>query len=238
MRSRGNTVEREIGLVIPLVKKVRSKYYISMIKAVIFDFGNVISYANTGDCALEMERMTGVPAVVYRSVYDEFRKDFDRGLITGAQLYAKTLSHNGYEELARNEALMKRIALMDLESWKAVRDDVTDWGLSLQKQGYKLGILSNMPFEFLELYEKDIKLFTHADHAVFSCRVKIIKPEKEIYLEVLRGLGVKPEEAVFFDDVQENIDAALSLGIHGKLWTGLENAQKDWHSTILKEEKN
>lgn len=209
-----------------------------MIKAVIFDFGNVISYANTGDCAREMEKMTGVPSGVFRSVYDEFRKDFDRGLITGAELYAKTLSFNGYEETARNVPLMKKLALMDLESWKAVRDDVTQWGLSLKDQGYKLGILSNMPYEFLDLYEKEIALFTHADHAVFSCRVKIIKPEKEIYLEALRGLGVKPEEAVFFDDVQENIDAALSLGIHGKLWTGLENAQKDWHSTILNEEKN
>lgn len=209
-----------------------------MIKAVIFDFGNVISYANTGDCAREMEKMTGVPSGVFRSVYDEFRKDFDRGLITGAELYAKTLSFNGYEETARNVPLMKKLALMDLESWKAVRDDVTQWGLSLKDQGYKLGILSNMPYEFLDLYEKEIALFTHADHAVFSCRVNIIKPEKEIYLEALRGLGVKPEEAVFFDDVQENIDAALSLGIHGKLWTGLENAQKDWHSTILKEEKN
>ncbi len=207
-----------------------------MIKAVIFDFGNVISYANTGDCALEMEKMTGVPERVFRSVYDEFREDFDRGIITGAELYAKTLIFNGYADVARNEDLMKKLARMDLESWTAVREDVTDWGLLLQKQGYKLGILSNMPFEFLELYEKNIALFTHADHAVFSCRVNIIKPEKEIYMEALNGLGVKACEAVFFDDVQKNIDAALKLGIHAKLWTGLEKAQKDWHYTVIQEE--
>lgn len=84
-----------------------------MIKAVIFDFGNVISYANTGDCAREMEKMTGVPSGVFRSVYDELRKDFDRGLITGAELYAKTLSFNGYEETARNVPLMKKLVLRD-----------------------------------------------------------------------------------------------------------------------------
>ncbi len=208
-----------------------------MIKAVIFDFGNVISYAHTGDCALEMENITGVPAQVFRSVYDDFRKDFDRGLITGAELYAKTLDFNGYKDLARDTILMKKLALMDLQSWVAVRADVTDWALFLKQQGYKLGILSNMPYEFLDLYEKDIALFTHADYAVFSCRVKLIKPDKEIYFEALRGLGVLPHEAVFFDDIQENIDAANALGIHGILWTGLEKAQKDWQHIIEKKNK-
>lgn len=215
-----------------LFKTNTSKYYGCMIKAVIFDFGNVISYANTGDCALQMEKMTGVPERVFRSVYDEFRKDFDRGLITGAELYARTLSFNGYEKISKDTDLMKKLALMDLESWTAVREDVTQWALHLQKQGYKLGILSNMPYEFLDLYEKSIVLFTHADHAVFSCRVKMIKPEKEIYMEALRGLDVKPPEAVFFDDVRENIDAALALGINGILWTGLEKAKKDWQLLI------
>ena len=59
-----------------------------MIKAVIFDYGNVISQTQTGDCAEQMEAMTGVPADVFRTVYDRFRFEFDRGTITGARCTA------------------------------------------------------------------------------------------------------------------------------------------------------
>ena len=203
-----------------------------MIKAVIFDYGNVISVAQTGDCTGEMEKMTGVPADIFKSVYEKFRFEFDRGMITGAQMYRQLLENAGYHELAKNTDLMKKIASLDMVSWKDVREDVTEWGLSLKKQGYKLGILSNMPSEFLENYEKDIKMFTEADYTCFSCRVKVIKPEPEIYFNCLNGLGVKPEEAVFFDDMPENIEAAKKLGIHGFVWIGLEQAKKDFESVI------
>ncbi len=199
-----------------------------MIRAVIFDYGNVISQANTGDCAVEMEQMTGVSANIFRTVYDTYRFEFDRGTISGAQMYAQLLSNAGYHELASNKTMMEKIAKLDLESWKDIRQDVTEWGLSLQKEGFKLGILSNMPYEFLDLYEQTIPLFTHADFACFSCRVKLIKPEPEIYKVALNGLGIKPEEAVFFDDIQVNVDAARKLGINAFLWTNLEQGKKDW----------
>jgi putative hydrolase of the HAD superfamily len=199
-----------------------------MIRAVIFDYGNVISQVNTGDCAIEMEQMTGVSANIFRTVYDKYRFEFDRGTISGAEMYSQLLSDAGYHELSSNKTMMEKIAKLDLESWKNFNQDVTDWGLSLQKAGFKLGILSNMPYEFLDLYEKTIPLFTHADYACFSCRVKLIKPEPEIYKVALNGLGIKPEEAVFFDDIQINVDAARQLGINAFLWTGLDQGKKDW----------
>lgn len=199
-----------------------------MIRAVIFDYGNVISQVNTGDCAIEMEQMTGVSANIFRTVYDKYRFEFDRGTISGAEMYSQLLSDAGYHELSSNKTMMEKIAKLDLESWKNFHQDVTDWGLSLQKAGFKLGILSNMPYEFLDLYEKTIPLFTHADYACFSCRVKLIKPEPEIYKVALNGLGIKPEEAVFFDDIQINVDAARQLGINAFLWTGLDQGKKDW----------
>ncbi|AEE16778.1 HAD family hydrolase [Treponema brennaborense] len=203
-----------------------------MIKAVIFDYGNVISVTQTGDYTKEMEAMTGVPAAVFKTVYDRFRFEFDRGTITGAQMYAQLLEAEGYRELAANTELMSKIALLDMQSWRPFHQDVTEWGLGLQKQGFKLGILSNMPCEFLACYGKDIPLFTAADYACFSCNVRLIKPEPAIYHDALAGLNVQPEEAVFFDDIAENIKAAQNLGIHGCLWTGLEQGKTDFNRLV------
>ncbi|MFI3256858.1 MAG: HAD family phosphatase [Spirochaetales bacterium] len=198
-----------------------------MIKAVIFDYGNVISQPATGAAGVGLEKLSGVPAAVFNSVYERFRFEFDRGTINGAEMYRQLLTEDGYTDVAKDSELLKKLARYDLESWWPILQDVSDWALSLKKDGYKLGILSNMPYEFLDLYEKEIPPFVEADFACFSCRVKLIKPEPEIYMHTLKGLGVQPEEAVFFDDIQENIDAACALGIHGFVWTGLDKGKKD-----------
>lgn len=205
-----------------------------MIKAVIFDYGNVISQTQTGDCAVQMEAMTGVPADVFRTVYDRFRFEFDRGTITGAQMYRQLLEADGYHQQAADMALMEQIARLDMESWRPVHQDVTDWGLSLKASGLKLGILSNMPTEFLTYYEDEIALFKAAHYACFSCRVGLIKPEPAIYHDVLKGLEVEPQEAVFFDDMAVNVEAACALGIHGLLWRGLEQAKADFQQIVEK----
>ena len=127
---------------------------------------------------------------------------------------------------------MEQIARLDMESWRPVRQDVTDWGLSLKASGLRLGILSNMPTEFLASYEDEIELFKAAHYACFSCRVGLIKPEPAIYLDVLKGLGVEPQEAVFFDDVAVNVEAACALGIHGFVWRGLEQGKRDLQQVI------
>jgi putative hydrolase of the HAD superfamily len=197
-----------------------------MIKAVIFDYGNVISAQQEIGVQREMEKLTGAPASLFTSVYATHRAEFDRGTITGAQMYAMLLKDAGYEALSQDTALMQKIASIDMSSWRRINPEVVEWCLSLKKQGYKLGILSNMPHEFLTMYESEIPPFVEADYACFSCRVKLIKPEEAIYRDALRGLGVVPHEAVFFDDMQVNIDAANKLGINGVLWTGLEDAKR------------
>lgn len=205
-----------------------------MIKALILDYGNVISKAAVGDCCLDMEKETGIPSEIFRNVYEEFRFDFDLGFITGAEMYRRLLVANGYEKQASDSALMEKIARIDLESWKYFHQDVTEWALDLQSKGLKLGILSNMPYEFLDLYEKDVPLFVAADCAIFSCRVHRMKPGAEIYYDVLSGLNIQPEEAVFFDDVEENVLAAKKLGINAFVWQGLAQGKKDLESLLQK----
>ncbi|MDR1785348.1 MAG: HAD-IA family hydrolase [Spirochaetaceae bacterium] len=203
-----------------------------MIKAVIFDYGNVISLPQSLEPAREMERISGIPARVFESVYDKFRHGFDRGDYTGAQMYAMLMRDAGRDDLADNRALMEKFAYIDMESWQYMDEAAADWALSLQDGGFKLGILSNIPTEFIDKYGAAIPPFVRADYACFSCREKLIKPERAIFERVLSALEVAPEEAVFFDDLQENIDGARNAGIHGILWTSLEQAKADLQALL------
>jgi putative hydrolase of the HAD superfamily len=179
-----------------------------------------------------MEKLTGVQAAVFASVYDRYRTGFDLGKYDGVQMYSMLMDAEGHHHIARDDGLMKEVARLDMETWQHVDNAVVEWVSAIKKRGFKLGILSNMPTEFLDNYEKDIEPFVIADYACFSCRVKLVKPQPEIYAHTLSKLAVSAEEAVFFDDIQENVDAANQLGIRAFLWTGLEKAKEDLRSVL------
>lgn len=203
-----------------------------MIKALILDYGNVISQMNTNDIDAAMAAETGIPAEVFGNIYSTHRNDFDRGLISGEEMYRLILQENGYTEAAENTALLKKLTDIDLASWRTLNTAVCDWALHIQQQGFKLGILSNMPYQFLDRYEKEIPPFIAADYGCFSCRLRLIKPEAGIYLNCLEGLGIRAEEAVFFDDIERNVTAAKKLGLQAFVWKGLPQAEKDWLSCL------
>ena len=55
-----------------------------------------------------------------------------------------------------------------------------------------------------------------ADDKIFvSYELGLLKPDAEIYKQVLRLLKAKPEEVVFIDDKLKNVEAAKSIGING-----------------------
>lgn len=202
------------------------------IKAVIFDFGNVISVTQPNTCFYDMAELTGIPHEIFFKAMGPQRSDFDLGVISAAELYSRVLKDNGYDSESQDKDLCRKLGDMDLSSWNHINTQVSDWALELQRQGYKLGVLSNMPYEFLERYKQDIPPFVKADYAVFSCNVHIIKPDARIYKLELDGLGVKPEEAVFFDDLQKNIDAAKALGINGILWEKFDQAKAEFEKLV------
>ena len=81
---------------------------------------------------------------------------------------------------------------------------------------------------------KDIPVFCAADDCVFSCRVGCMKPDEKIYRISLTNLGVNPDEAVFFDDLSSNIEAANKLGIHGIVWQNVEQAKNEFEKILIK----
>ncbi len=204
-----------------------------MIKAVVFDFGNVISEPQDTGCYGRMANLSGLPADYFSRAFWKYREDYDGGKIHGRQMYRAVLADAGVRgEEAALDGLAERLLNEDLDSWFHVSADVTHWGLSLKQSGYALGILSNMPFDFLDRYEDKIEMFGKADVAVFSCRVGQIKPGAEIYQTLISRLGVRPGEIAFFDDLEPNVAGARKAGINAFLWTGLARAQADFSALV------
>jgi len=113
------------------------------------------------------------------------------------------------------------------DAWNSMLLDIPPdrfrWIDQLKGQ-YQLCILSNTNVIHVETFHKIFGEQTPYQHPgelfdklFYSCEMGMRKPDEDIYLEVLKGMGAAPHEAVFYDDKQENIDTAERLGIRGVL---------------------
>lgn len=112
--------------------------------------------------------------------------------------------------------------------WAGDRVDpqLSDFIRGLESE-YQIALLSNAwsgTRKALDEYYKCLGLF---HHIIISAEVKLAKPDPAIYREMLHLVKAKPREAIFVDDLQENIDAANALGIHGIKFQNAEQAITD-----------
>ena len=89
----------------------------------------------------------------------------------------------------------------------------------------KMGAISNA-WDGLRAYMEREKFADVFDSIVISAEVKVAKPAEKIYRIALDQLQVKPKEAVFVDDMPENIEACEKLGMKGIRFTNPESALK------------
>ena len=96
----------------------------------------------------------------------------------------------------------------------------------LHKEGYYVYLLSNYPLHMYELHWPSFKFFSKVDGYVVSAVEKLCKPDPEIYKLLCDRYDLIPEECLFIDDRQVNVDAAISVGMSGLLFEGEESVRK------------
>lgn len=115
------------------------------------------------------------------------------------------------------------------ESYKTVEmyPYAETWVKYLKNQGYHLYILSNYSHYMLKNTREKLAFLKYMDGVVFSCEVRELKPEPEIYRTLLENYHLKAEECVFVDDMEENCSSAEKLGIHAVCFRDFKQAAAD-----------
>jgi putative hydrolase of the HAD superfamily len=192
------------------------------VKAVLFDYGNVISQPQGRAEAAAMAAILNSPIDRFQEVYWVNRAAFDRAAIT-PEAYWDTIATRLSHPLTETER--KRITELDNLSWSYPDPIMLEWAAALRQVGMKTGILSNMPITLRAHLRACCEWLPVFDHSCYSCDVRLAKPEPEIFLQTLAGLGEDPGDVLFLDDREENIDAALALGIQSIRYRSPEQAQ-------------
>ena len=190
----------------------------------VFDYGQVISFAQDPVALDRLAEKAGVSREKFESFIWVLRTEFDRGTITAKEYYHNILSAL---DVNLDEKTIDEMIEMDYESWRNINPATEALMAEVKKAGYILGILSNMPHEFLAWARKNVPVFSLPHISVFSCEANSIKPEEAIYQKLISLAGVKPEEIVFFDDNNENVKSACALGIKAFVWTNPGDARNE-----------
>lgn len=110
------------------------------------------------------------------------------------------------------------------------------WLEELKAKGYRVYLLSNYSKDYFELHRKSKFTFVDlADGMVISGFEKINKPEPEIYKILLDRYALIPEECIFMDDREANVEAAKKLRINAFVFKNYEDAHTKLDTLLASE---
>jgi len=189
------------------------------IRNLLFDLGNVVIHLDINKTRQAFLDLGVDQATTWFTGggQAELLSKLETGKISGTEFMSET------RQLAGTEISDKAF----MQAWNAMLLDVPDNVIRALKslQGkYKLIALSNInPIHEIGCNALLASKGEEADFAslfedvYYSHRIGYRKPSDESFRCVIDGSQIHPEETVFFDDLQENLDKATSMGFRTQL---------------------
>lgn len=181
------------------------------LRAIIFDYGMVLTGPQDPESHAALLRITGLPLDRFESLYWADRHAYDEGKLTGLAFWQKFSREAG---LALSPATIDELNHLDARMWTTQNPAMVAWQQQLRQHGLLTAILSNMGDNVLANLQREFLWIHNFDVLVWSFQHLMAKPDPAIYRLVLEKLNVQPGEALFLDDKLVNIKAAQALGMH------------------------
>jgi putative hydrolase of the HAD superfamily len=194
------------------------------LRAVVFDYGMVLTGPPEPKAHSELVRITGLTSDRLDHFYWADRHAFDEGKLNGLDYWRKVTGDAG---LALDDEAIEALSLWDARMWTTQNDAMLSWQQVLKQRGILTAILSNMGDTVLANMQRELLWLDRFDVQVWSYQLRMAKPDLAIYEYVLQQLGTRPDETLFLDDKQVNIDAANAVGMRAVLFTDVDHLRAD-----------
>ena len=193
-----------------------------MVKAIIFDFGRVISAQKASALFRSYEDELGLePGTINSIMFDsEAWQDALVGLKTAEEFWHTIGPELGLNSVSEVDAFRHRY-----HADEEINHEVLDV-ISRLHGNYKLAVLSNSP-PGLSQWLADWNVLNFFEVVFCSGDEGIAKPDPKAFELTLERLGVEPKEGVFIDDTREHVHAAQKLGLQGILFTTAEELERE-----------
>lgn len=185
-----------------------------MIRAVIFDFGNVVSSFDNGRFLARLaSRSRKAPAEIEAAVYGSgLHARFEAGAVRSPGFCREAIAASG-----------ARMTVPEfVEAFTDIFDPVEGTSDLIRRLSarYPVGLLSNTnPLHFLHHIRKSPP-YPRFSAVTLSYRVRALKPDPAIYADAVGRLGLRPAECAYVDDIPAYAEGATRAGLHGIAFAG------------------
>jgi len=190
------------------------------IKAVIFDLGNVLVNYDVEKAAKRFSAASGLSTreIWKRFFLSRFEQAYTRGELSTREFHRIACKTLGVS--------------MPLAVFRHYWNDIFWENPGMErllvriKKHYPLYLISNTNALHYTYLKKNFKLLRHFDRKFPSHEMGARKPYLKIYRRVLKKIGLRPEEAVFIDDMKSFVEGARKAGMHAVHFKGRSSLLK------------
>ncbi|WP_339330348.1 HAD family phosphatase [Aeromonas hydrophila] len=181
--------------------------------AIIFDLGRVVVSWDPVGIVRSVRGAQGADQLAERLFNHPDWLEVDRGTLS-LHTMARQAEHRTGLSTAENLAILQAVPA-SLVPDPAMLSLIE----SLHGAGHTLYALSNMGHASIDWLEQHQPFWRFFSGKVVSARVRMMKPEPDIYRYLLVSFDLQAEQCLFIDDSPANVTAAQALGIGGLVFT-------------------
>lgn len=186
-----------------------------MIKNLLFDLGGVIMDIRRLNCVASLERLGMKDADSFLGEYSQKGPflQLEEGLITEAEFRqaVREFIDGEVADEQIDKAFCDFLVGIPVHRLTELRELRKHYGIYMLSNTNPIMWHSRIAEEFRH---EGMEREDYFDGIVTSFEARSIKPDAKIFHHVVNQLGIKPEETLFLDDSQKNLDAAAELGFH------------------------
>jgi HAD superfamily hydrolase (TIGR01509 family) len=184
------------------------------VKAILFDFGNVLCSFDNDQFLEGLSSLCGKPLEVLKTrIYLEstLPRDYEAGSIDSRE-FLKGVSRLCEQDLAQADFLRAYTGIF-------TPIEATFDLIRKLKPGYQLGLISNTsPWHFEQVIQK-VEVFPLFDSVTLSFEVGASKPDPRLFDDALAKLDLMAEECIYIDDQRPYALAATEHHMRGLTYT-------------------
>ena len=184
-------------------------------RAVVFDYGEVISFSQSEEDRARLVAAVGVPAEEFWAAYDDQRDPLDQGLVTTTDYWLGIGAACGRTwDLPKAQQLWS----LDFRAWTSADPEVIRVITDLSTGGTRLALLSNAAPDYGGAFRFS-PMGALFEQILVSGELLLLKPDPAIYRHAAEALALDPKDLVFIDNREVNVRGAESIGITGHVYT-------------------
>jgi putative hydrolase of the HAD superfamily len=212
------------------------------IRALIFDFGNVITLPPAeaaverlralagGGTALDGPAGTGGGAAAlpsreaFSAAYSAFRLDYDRGSFSAPEYWRRVGERLG---LGFGADLVEKLRAADVDCWFHFNEDLLSLISALKSELARVALLSNINDDGIAALHERATWLDLFDVHILSAEHHLVKPDRAIYELCVRSLKLPAGDCLFVDDLAVNVEGARAAGLNALEFAGLDKFKSE-----------